>query len=232
MEQQFCQSCGMPLTDGNRGTNADGSHSGDYCIYCYQNGAFTQDFTMTQMIGFCLQFLDQWSAQAECKLTPIQAKEHMYQHFPQLKRWKVRDERTLTEKATHLLAQCENVTIASIDNNGYPRPVQMSKIRANGFHEVWMATGADSVKVNDFKANNKAGLCYEHYGDGVSLRGTVEIVTDDTIRKEMWQDWFVHHFSSGPGDPNYVLLHFIGKEATFWINGEFSHSIIYHLENE
>ena len=149
----------MPLTDENRGTNVDGSRSEDYCVYCYKNGEFTQEFTMTQMIEFCLQFFDQWNVQAECKLTP--------------KRWKEKDERTLAEKATHLLSQCENVTVVSIDANGYPRPVQMSKIGARGFHEVWMATCADSVKVNDFKANNKAGLCYDYYGDGVA-QGNVE----------------------------------------------------------
>lgn len=159
-------------------------------------------------------------------MTSIQAKEQMLQHFPQLKRWKVKDERPLSEKATHLLSQCDNVTVASIDANGYPRPVQMSKIGAKGFHEVWMATSADSVKATDFKANNKAGLCYDHYGDGVALRGTVEVVTDDAIRKDMWQEWFIHHFTGGPDDPNYVLLHFIGTEATFWINGEFAHSNI------
>lgn len=183
MEQQFCQSCGMPLTDENRGTNADGSNSEDYCVYCYKKGEFTQDFTMSQMIEFCLQFLDQWNVQTECKLSPVQAKEQMLQHFPYLKRWKEKDERTLMEKATHLLAQCENVTIASIDANGYPRPVQMSKIHAKSFNEVWMVTSVGSMKVNDFKANNKAGLCYDYYGDGVALRGTVEIITDNTIRQ-------------------------------------------------
>ncbi len=214
----------MPLTGENKGTNADGSRSEEYCAYCYRDGKFTQDFTMSQMIEFCLQFLDQWNAQAGTALTPVQAKEQMLQYFPRLKRWKTKDDRTLAEKAVNLLAQCENVTVASIDANGYPRPVQMSKIGAKSFNEVWMATSADSVKVKDFKANNKAGLCYEHYGDGVSLRGTVEVITDDAVRSEMWQDWFIHHFSCGPGDPNYVLLHFIGTKATFWINGDFSHS--------
>lgn len=114
--------------------------------------------------------------------------------FPQLKRWKENDGRTLAEKAAALLKKCESVTIASVDANGYPRPVQMSKIKANGFNEVWTATGADSVKVADFKRNGKAGLCYDCYGDSVALRGTVEIITDDAIRKEMWQDWFIHHF--------------------------------------
>ena len=225
MEQQLCQSCGMPLTDENKGTNADGSHSEDYCAYCYKDGMFTQDFTMCQMIEFCLQFLDQMNAQTGWNLTSVQAKEQMQRYFPRLKRWKEKDSRTLVEKATTLLAQCENVTVASIDANGYPRPVQMSKIRATGFQEGWMATSADSVKVNDFKVNDKAGLCYDHYGDSVALRGTVKVVTDDATRKEMWQDWFIHHFPGGSSDPNYVLLHFTGTEATFWIDGEFSHTI-------
>ncbi len=33
--QQFCQSCGMPLDEGNRGTNADGSRNDDYCVCMY-----------------------------------------------------------------------------------------------------------------------------------------------------------------------------------------------------
>lgn len=223
---QFCQSCGMPLTAGNRGTEADGSHSEDYCTYCYKDGKFTNDFTMSQMIEFCLQFLDQMNAQTGWNLTPIQAKEQMFSCFPQLKRWKAKDGRTIAEKAVSLLSMCENVTLVSIDSEGYPRPVPMSKLSAKGFDEVWMTTSAASVKVEDFRKNAKAGLCYEHFGDSVALRGTVEIVTDDVLRKEMWQDWFTRYFPGGPSDPDYLLLHFTGREATFWINGEFSHSVI------
>lgn len=50
--QQFCQSCGMPLDEGTRGTNADGSRNDDYCVYCYKEGKFTQDFSMEEMIEF------------------------------------------------------------------------------------------------------------------------------------------------------------------------------------
>lgn len=58
MEQKFCQSCGMPLTDNDKGINADGSRNDDYCNYCYMNGRFTQDFTMEQMIEHCARFTD------------------------------------------------------------------------------------------------------------------------------------------------------------------------------
>ena len=47
---------------------------------------------------------------------------NMRQFFPTLKRWKEKDERTLTEKATGLLAQCKDITIASIDDEGFTRP--------------------------------------------------------------------------------------------------------------
>lgn len=213
----------MPLTDTNKGTNSDGSLNDDYCMYCYQKGQFTQDFTMNQMIEFCAQFTEQINKEAGWNLTPEQAKAQMRQLFPNLKRWIEKDERTLAEKAITLLAQCKDITIASIDAEGFPRPVPMSKICSKGCNEVWLATAVNSMKVADFKQNNKAGLCYSNYGDSVGLRGFIEIITDDSIRKAMWQDWLINHFPDGPIDPNFVLLRFIGKEATFWINGEFAH---------
>lgn len=88
MEQKFCQSCGMPLTADNKGTNAGGSSNEDYCIYCYKDGRFTQDFTMEQMIEFCAQFTDEINKQSGQNLTQEQAKDMMRQFFPHLKRWK------------------------------------------------------------------------------------------------------------------------------------------------
>lgn len=213
----------MPLTDGNKGTNADGSRNEDYCTYCYRDGRFTQDFNMSQMIEFCAGFTDQINKETGWNLTPEQAKARMREFFPHLKRWKLKDGRSLAERAAALLAQCDVVTLASVNSDGFPRPVPMAKGRTVGCREVWMATGADSVKVADFRANPKAGLCCNLYGDSVALRGTVEIIADDDIRKEMWQDWYINHFPEGPTDPNYVLLRFTATEATVWIDREFAH---------
>lgn len=100
MEQKFCQSCGMPLNENNLGANADGTPNGDYCVYCFKDGVFTQDFTMEQMIEFCAQFTDQINKEAGWSLTPEQAKEQMRRFFPYLKRWKKKDDKTL------LIAAC------------------------------------------------------------------------------------------------------------------------------
>jgi len=88
MEMKFCQSCGMPLTDDNKGTSADGTQNEDYCIYCYKDGKFTQAMTMEQMINHCVQFTDEINKQSGQNLTQEQAKEMMRQFFPHLKRWK------------------------------------------------------------------------------------------------------------------------------------------------
>ena len=88
MVMKFCQSCGMPLTNGSNGTASDGSMSEDYCMYCYRDGQFLQDVTMEQMIEHCAQFTDEinkWSGQ---NMTVEQAKDMMRHFYPTLKRWK------------------------------------------------------------------------------------------------------------------------------------------------
>ena len=91
MEMKFCQSCGMPLSPEVLGTNADGSKSDEYCIYCYKDGAFTGDFTMDQMIEFCSKFVDEFNKNTGKSLTREEYKVELRKYFPTLKRWKSSD---------------------------------------------------------------------------------------------------------------------------------------------
>ena len=53
MNHTFCQSCGMPIdAPALRGTERGGTPSEHYCKYCYQEGAFTGEMTMEEMIDF------------------------------------------------------------------------------------------------------------------------------------------------------------------------------------
>ena len=88
MEQKFCQSCGMPLTEEILGTNADGSKNEDYCMYCYKDGKCTQDCTMDEMIEFCSQFVDVVNKNMPKPMTTDEYIGMMRQYFPTLKRWK------------------------------------------------------------------------------------------------------------------------------------------------
>lgn len=89
MEQRFCQSCGMPLTEDILGTNADGSKNEEYCIYCYKDGAFTGDYTMEQMADFCAQFVDDYNKHTGKSLSREEYKKELLKFFPLLKRWQL-----------------------------------------------------------------------------------------------------------------------------------------------
>ena len=89
MDQKFCQSCGMPLTDQILGTNTDGSKNEDYCIYCFKDGAFTGDFTMEEMVQFCAQFVDEFNKNTNQHLSKEEYKNVLRSIYPNLKRWKL-----------------------------------------------------------------------------------------------------------------------------------------------
>jgi len=86
MEERYCQSCGMPMgaTNEMNGTNADGSKNEDYCKYFFENGKFTQDCTMNEMIEFCVPHM----ASANSGMSEDKARKMIFEFFPTLKRWK------------------------------------------------------------------------------------------------------------------------------------------------
>ena len=49
-----------------------------------------------------------------------------------------------------VLERCEDLVLASVDGDGFPRPVPMCKIHSSGINEIWVSTGADSVKFAQF----------------------------------------------------------------------------------
>lgn len=79
----ICQSCGMEMHQSDYGTNADGSSSTEYCRYCYQNGGFSKNETMEEMIESCIPFYvgEEFNSAAEVR-------EYLTKLYPTLKRWK------------------------------------------------------------------------------------------------------------------------------------------------
>ncbi len=129
--------------------------------------------------------------------------------------------KTIETKALELFEKCEIISLASIDENGFPRLVPLSKIKTEGLQTVWFATGTSSEKTKNFEKNNKAGISFFEGGNSIVETGTVEIVTDPETKKALWQDWFIEHFPKGITDPEYCILKFTGEKATLWIDGEF-----------
>ena len=78
----------MPLEgEETKGTNADGSKSELYCVYCYQNGTFTQDISMDEMIESNLKYIDEWNKGSGQNMTVEEARAQLKTFMPSLKRW-------------------------------------------------------------------------------------------------------------------------------------------------
>ena len=82
----FCQCCAMPLSQPeHHGTEADGSKTKKYCVYCYKDGAFTMpNATLEEMIEISAKG---WSEQ-DPNMTYAQAKAFLEKCLPQLERWR------------------------------------------------------------------------------------------------------------------------------------------------
>lgn len=74
----------------------------------------------------------------------------------------------ITEKAARMVATAQIISVASIDENGYPRPVAMVKIKDED-GAIYVSTGTTSAKTAHFRANPKAGVSIVEGGNsGVS----------------------------------------------------------------
>lgn len=81
MARAMCQSCGMPLNDKTKGTEADGSPSLKYCNLCYEKGKFTQpDATAKEMQETAYKALRQ-------KHWPRFLAHMVTNNIPKLERW-------------------------------------------------------------------------------------------------------------------------------------------------
>jgi hypothetical protein len=79
---KICQSCGMPMMKPEDfGTEINGSKNEEYCAYCFQNGKFTLDATLEQMIEKLVTMHDQMG------MTEEEARKMANENLPKLKRW-------------------------------------------------------------------------------------------------------------------------------------------------
>lgn len=97
--------------------------------------------------------------------------------------------------------------LALIDKEGYPTISTISASKAEGINWVTFCTGLGSNKTKRIENCNRASVCFDSLDHNITLVGTIEILTDPEIKKEMWYEGLVNHFN-GPEDPNYCVLRF------------------------
>jgi transcriptional regulator with XRE-family HTH domain len=87
-ESPVCQSCSMPLQRiDDMGKNADNTANTEYCTHCFDDGKFTHNRTLEEMVESNLKFLDEFNAQNGSTYTPDEARSVLKTHLATLKRW-------------------------------------------------------------------------------------------------------------------------------------------------
>ena len=102
--------------------------------------------------------------------------------------------------------------IASVDEEGFPNMKEMlvpRKIEGNCFY---FSTNMSSMRVQQFMKNPKASIYFYNKGrfkyEGIMLTGTMEVLQDDAIKKEIWCTGDTMFYKQGVTDPDYCVLKF------------------------
>ena len=221
----------MPVMDESLfGTNTDGTKNLDYCIYCYKDGKFTQNFTMDEMIEHCAQFITNVNKNLDQPITREEYIGQMKMYFPNLKRWhnKLNIMNQNTENPALIgiknfiatMADTLPITfISSIDENGFPCTKAMLSPRVReGIKVFYFTTNTFSLRVAHYKKNPKACIyfCDNKNFQAVMLRGTMQVLTDPTTKEMIWRDGDTEYYPGGVTDPNYCVLKFTATDGRFY----------------
>jgi general stress protein 26 len=97
--------------------------------------------------------------------------------------------------------------LALIDLDGYPTVSTISAAKADGINWLTFCTGLSSPKIDRINKCNRASVCFNSAEYNITWVGTIEILTDPDVKKEMWYGGLTGQFS-GPEDPGYCVLRF------------------------
>lgn len=111
--------------------------------------------------------------------------------------------------------------LGSVDHDGFPNIKAMLQPRKReGIKTFYFSTNTSSMRVSQYKENERACVyfCDRRFFRGVMLRGTMKILTDLPIKKEIWQEGDTIYYPGGVSDPDYCVLRFTALSGRYYSN--------------
>ena len=125
----------------------------------------------------------------------------------------------ILEKASKIIAKCNNAAFGIIDDMGFPSVSVVSLCYPQDVLEVYFTTGLESNKVRRLRANNKASInCFTN-ADNITLVGVAEILTDQESKSKYWQNWFTEIYGDET-NPEYCVIKFTTHRVSLWVDEE------------
>ena len=111
--------------------------------------------------------------------------------------------------------------IASVDADGFPNMKAMLPPRKReGIKAFWFTTNTSSMRVAQYRENPNACIYFmdKRFFRGVMLKGTMEVMEDDSAKEMIWQDGDTVYYPSGVTDPDYCVLKFTAQNGRYYAN--------------
>ena len=132
------------------------------------------------------------------------------------------EKKELKQMCLKLMETADVMYLSTIDSDGFPQTRAMANLRnieqSPGMVEmfkshsedflIYIATGASSAKMEQIKANPKVSISFCNAGEvrGLMLAGSAEIITDQQLKEQLWQDDWEMYWPAGADDPEYAVV--------------------------
>ncbi len=111
--------------------------------------------------------------------------------------------------------------VCSVDSEGFPNVKAMLRPRKHvGLKEFYFSTNTSSMRVRQYQQNPNASIYFYHKGlikyVGAMLKGTMEVLTDQKIKDEIWRPGDTMFYKQGRTDPDYCVLKFTAQSGRYY----------------
>lgn len=121
------------------------------------------------------------------------------------------------EQVIEFISRQNAALVASVDEDGFPNVKAMfvpRKIEGNSFY---FTTNTSSMRTQQFLKNPKACIYFYNKGrfkyEGIMLVGTMEVLQDEAVKREIWRDGDTMYYKQGVTDPDYCVLKFTAAKG-------------------
>ncbi|MBP5502757.1 MAG: pyridoxamine 5'-phosphate oxidase family protein [Bacteroidales bacterium] len=111
--------------------------------------------------------------------------------------------------------------VCSIDNENFPNvKAMLAPRKIVGIKEFYFSTNTSSMRVKQFQENPNASIYFYRKGlikyTGVMLVGTMEVLTDQKTKNDIWRKGDTLFYKQGVTDPDYCVLKFTATKGRYY----------------
>ena len=107
-------------------------------------------------------------------------------------------------------------SLTLMDTDGRPMTTTITPSKSEGIRWITFCTGY-GTRTERIEFCKDACVCFNSSEYHIALKGSMEIITDLEVKREMWYDGLTNHFT-GPEDPGYVVLKFVADSYSLFID--------------